>query len=71
LRAEFSVRHVSRKEFLRTLQTLSSERGLKREVRGVLQEFARMETQREMGRDVLRGFVGVGSEEERCGSEVK
>ncbi len=37
----------------------------------MLQEFARMETQREMGRDVLRGFVGVGSEEERCGSEVK
>jgi hypothetical protein len=64
---EFSVRHVSRKEFVRTLQTLSSER----EVRGVLQEFARMETQREMGRDVSRGFVGVASEEERCGNEVK
>jgi hypothetical protein len=42
-----------------------------REVRGVLQEFVRMETQREMGRDVLRGFVRVASEEERCGSEVK
>jgi hypothetical protein len=42
-----------------------------REVRGVLQEFARMETQRDMGRDVLRGFVGVASEEERCGNEVK
>jgi hypothetical protein len=42
-----------------------------REVRGVLQEFARTETQREMGRDVLRGFVGVASKEERCGSEVK
>jgi hypothetical protein len=42
-----------------------------REVRGVLQEFVRMETQREMGRDVLRDFVRVASEEERCGSEVK
>jgi hypothetical protein len=42
-----------------------------REVRGVLQEFARMEPQREMGRDALRGFVGVASKEERCGSEVK
>jgi hypothetical protein len=30
-----------------------------------------METQREMGRDVLRGFVGVASKEERCGSKVK
>ncbi len=29
-----------------------------------------METQREMGRDVLRGFVRVASEEERCGSDV-
>jgi hypothetical protein len=42
-----------------------------REVRGVLQECARMETQREMGRDVLRRFVRVANEEERCGSEVK
>jgi len=30
-----------------------------------------MEPQREMGRDALRGFVGVASKEERCGSEVK
>jgi hypothetical protein len=30
-----------------------------------------METRRKMGRDVLRGFVRVVSEEERCGREVK
>jgi hypothetical protein len=30
-----------------------------------------MEIQREKGKDVLRGFVRVASEEERCGSEVK
>jgi len=37
----------------------------------VLQEIAGMETQREMGGDVVRGFVGIASKEERCGSEVK
>jgi hypothetical protein len=36
----------------------------------VLEKFVRIETQREMGRDVLRGFVSLASEEERCGSEV-
>jgi hypothetical protein len=30
-----------------------------------------MDTQREMGRGILRGFVGIDNEEERCGRNVK
>ncbi len=30
-----------------------------------------MHTQRETGRGILRGFVGVDNKEERCGRKVK